>query len=84
MWHLEVVGLDEERDQGPKAFDVVEGVEVEPLLLEGAPPSLDDGVRVADLDLREDAMEAGCDEGGDERQLLLPVDDNYFCRSRSS
>ena len=39
-------------------LDGVEGIEVEPLMLEGAPPRLDHRVRFGDLDLGEDAVEA--------------------------
>lgn len=39
-------------------LDGVEGVEVEPLMLEGSPPRLDHRVRFGDLDLGENAVEA--------------------------
>jgi hypothetical protein len=62
--HLGVVLVYEERDQGPDAFDAVEGVEEEPLMFEGAPPRLDHRVRLGDLDLGEDAVKAFGEEGG--------------------
>ena len=63
MWHVGVVCLDEESDQLPDAADAVGGVEVEPLVLEGASPCLDDGVGEGHLDLGKDTVEGGPREG---------------------
>ena len=52
MRHLGVVLLDEEGDQRLEVSHGVERVEIEPLMLERAPPGLDDRIRPGDLDLR--------------------------------
>ena len=64
MRDLRVVLLDEKGDQRLEMSHGVECVEVQPLMLEGAPPRLDDRVRVGDLDLREHAGELRGREGG--------------------
>src|ERR1019366_3906803 len=69
MRHLRVVLLDEEGNQRFEMSHGVERVEVQPLMLEGAPPSLDDRSRVGDLDLREHAAELLRSEGGVDRAV---------------
>jgi len=51
MGYLGVVLLDVEFDEGAEPLDRVQGVEVEPLVLERAPESLNHRVREGDLDL---------------------------------
>jgi hypothetical protein len=51
VWHLVVVLLDVECDQGPEALERVQGVEIELLVLERTPERLDHRVGEGDLDL---------------------------------
>jgi len=54
--------LDIERDEPSHGLDVIEGIEVEPLVLERSPPGLDQGVREAYIPQRQHtAQQAGDD-----------------------
>jgi len=64
MRHLPVVLLEEEGDQRFEMSHGVERVQVEPLMLERSPPSLDDRIRPGDLDLRQNAAELRGAESG--------------------
>ena len=55
--HVLVVLCHVEGDELAECCDVVQRVQEEPLMLEGAPPSFDDRVREGDLDLCDDAAE---------------------------
>ncbi len=56
--HDGVVLLDEVRNQVAHRRDGIEGVEVEPLVLERSPEGFNHGVRVRNLDLRQDVSDA--------------------------
>jgi hypothetical protein len=49
--------LDVERDQFPDGRDIVQRIEVQPLMLEHAPPGLDHRIRELDLRLGKDAFQ---------------------------
>ena len=57
MWNYGVVLLDVECDQLLKDSEAVEGMQVEPAMLERPPPCFDHGIGIADLDLGEYAAQ---------------------------
>jgi hypothetical protein len=57
VWHLGVVLLDVELDQGAEPLERVQGVEVEPLVLERAPEGFDHRIREGEIDLGKHAVE---------------------------
>jgi len=63
MGHLGVVLFNEELHQGAQSCEGIQRVEVQPLMLERAPERLNHGVGEADVDLRENAVEAGAEKG---------------------
>ena len=55
-------GIATDSDQGAEALDRVQGVEVEPLVLQRPPEGFNHRVREGDVDLGEHALEAGAEQ----------------------
>ena len=64
MRHLAIVRLNEKVDEGPKSFDGIERVQVEPVVFKRSPKGFDHGIRLGDVNLGEDAAKAGLNECG--------------------
>src|SRR5450759_2586714 len=64
MWHLVVVLLDEKLHKSSEPLNRVEGVEVKPLVFQRPPERLDHRGGVGNIDLGEDAPQAGAEQGG--------------------
>ena len=56
--------LDEEFHEAAELFNRVEGVEVKSVVLQGTPERLDHRVGVGNVDLCENALQAGTEQGG--------------------
>ena len=79
MWHLGVVLVDVEFDEGAEPLDRVQGVEVEPLVFERTPEGFEHRVREGDTDLGKHAVQTGGQQGvihgGEDSGSTVELDD---------
>jgi hypothetical protein len=62
--HLRVVLFNKELDQDTKSLDRIEGVEKKPLMLHRTPERLNHRVGKANIDLRENSVQASSEQSG--------------------
>src|ERR1035441_7906930 len=69
MGHLRVVLFNKELDQDTKPLDRIEGGEKKPLMLHRTPERLNHRVGRANIDLRENSVQASSEQSGIHRGL---------------
>jgi len=88
MGHLRVVLFNKELDQDTKPLDRIEGVEKKPLMLHRTPERLNHRVGKANIDLRENSVQAGSEQSGVHRAVdvlnaRIDVDERLAGRERA-